>query len=250
MDEDNLSAFFLDVLLHLVVEHLELIFKDGFAIHALLGFEKGRGVKVHLNDTVAHGVSRRLHLRALLAFGFYDGVAELLGVDKHRAGGLVIFHDIHNVRRLLEEEAFAEGVEFVKLRTVKTEAHIYGRFGQEGFLLLISNSLEREFLEFGKDAAVKFFEEEFRVGFNHPTVAHMTGTVRLRQQSEAQRIVTIVDEIHFKCRIAQLLNIHGRKTKTDIQQVAPTSLHGFRLKGHGAKEMGFIIFHFPFTIHL
>ena len=134
------------MLFHLVVEHLKLVFQDGFAIHALLRFKNGGGVEVHLNDAVAHCVASCLHLRRLLAFGFDDGVAQLLGVDKHRAGGLIVLHNIHDVSRMLKEEAFAKGVELVKLRTVQAEAYIDGRFGQEWLFFLICNGLQREFL--------------------------------------------------------------------------------------------------------
>ena len=167
VDEDDAAAFLLEVRVHRVTEHLELVFLDVASRHAGGGFEHLMGVEVDFNHLVAVEFlccTGRLPLWVWLFL--LHGTFQFLSGNDERTAGLVVAHDVVFQCGLVEEQAFAERVKLVEFRRVDAQVDADGLFGCKRLVEFVGNELHTDALDVVEHGVAELLDEEFCIGFD------------------------------------------------------------------------------------
>ena len=165
MDEDYLLTFFLLVLVHGLLEHIELIMQDVGSIHTRCRFQQLIGMQIYHEGAV-------ILLTFLLALVGNDLLVlvhlflQSLGVYHQGACHLVIVDNGEEQRRLLEEFVLLEDMQFVELHGVDAELHVDSWLQQERLVLLVGGQLNTDAAHVIEHLTAELLNEELGVGFH------------------------------------------------------------------------------------
>ena len=255
VNEYQLLALAVLVLLQGAAEHVELILQNVACRHTGSGVEQLRSVEVNddfvVLELLRHGA--RLALLAVVArnelspsLGWCAGACglglallgrrrvrsraielrlQLLRVDNRLAHRHVVLNNGIEQCAVVEEVVGCKGVEFVELHGIDAETHVDGRLQHERLLALVGHELHGGVGKLVEAVAPELLHKLLGVGFHLSRGAQCPVGTLGHHICVPYIIVGVVDHIALKGGLPDVAHVGGHEGEIERELVASAALH-------------------------